>query len=830
MRVPLSWLREYVDVDLPPGELAHRLTMAGVEVGDVIEIGSWDGCVVGEVLSVRPHPQADRLSLCQVATGVEQLEVVCGAPNVAAGQKVCFARVGAVIYNTHSGRHEELKAARIRGVVSEGMICSELELGLGEGHEGIVVLPDDAPLGVPLDDYMGDTILELELTPNRLDCLSILGTAHEVGALTGKTVTPPNVEYPQDGPPVSDGVSISIADPDLCRRYTATVIRGISIGPSPAWMQERLTRAGVRPINNVVDVTNYVMLEFNQPLHAFDYRSVKDRTVIVRRARPGESLTTLDGVEHRLSSNILVIADSDDPIGLGGVIGGANSEIGPETTDVLLESATFDGRNNRETAQSLRLRTEATLRFEKGLRPELAPIALRRATQLIQRMAGGTVDEGIVDVFPEPGDSIGQVPLSAGKLKRVLGMDLEIGEAARVLESLGFDCHLTGEDSLSATVPYWRNDVSIEEDLVEEVVRIIGYDSVPTTMLSTPIPYHQARPMTGLVAQVKDLLASAGMQEVINYPLVSLEDLQRVNQDDEPNSKSETSPLRLSNPMNAEQAYLRPTLRASLLSTLAVNQGHVEGPFQLFEVGRVFHPRDGQLPEERETAAGVLAGRRAESSWLQDQGSEDGLLDFYDAKGVVDSVLARLGIYATYEPAEDPSCAPGRCARVLVDGATHRGTYPTTTGRPEESDEAKFCIGVLGELHPGVISAFDLNAPRVSLWELDIEALLGAVHGRTRKFQTLSRYPAATRDLALLVPSDVPEARIEQIIFQSRLVTNVELFDLYTGENLPEGSKSLAFHVHFQSHQQTLTTEQVNRALDGILRNLERQVGASLRS
>ena len=754
---------------------------------------------MGEVLSVRPHPQADRLSLCQVATGVDQLEVVCGAPNVAAGQKVCFARVGAVLYNTHSGRHEELKPARIRGVVSEGMICSELELGLGEGHEGIVVLPEDAPLGVPLDDYMGDTILELELTPNRLDCLSILGTAHEVAALTGKTVTPPSVEYPEDGPPVSDGVSISIADPDLCRRYTATVIRGISIGPSPAWVQERLNRSGVRPINNVVDATNYVMLEFNQPLHAFDYQCVKDHTVIVRRARPGESLTTLDGVERHLSSNILVIADSNDPIGLGGVIGGANSEISPDTTDVLLESATFDGRNNRETAQAMRLRTEATLRFEKGLRPELAPIALRRATQLIQQLAGGIVDKGIVDVFPKQGDSIGPVPLSAGKLKRVLGMDLEIGEAARVLESLGFDCELTGEDPLLATVPYWRNDISIEEDLVEEVVRIIGYDSVPITMLSTPIPYQQARPMTGLVAQLKDLLAGAGMQEVINYPLISLEDLRRVTRND-----GVAQPLQLSNPMNAEQAYLRPTLRASLLSTLAVNQGHGEGPFQLFEVGRVFHPRDGQLPEERETAAGVLAGRRAESSWL----TGDGTLDFYDAKGVVDSVLARLGVAATYEPAEDSSFAPGRCARVLADGTA---------------------LGVIGELHPGVIAAFDLNSPQVSLWELDIEALSGAVQGRAREFQSLSRYPVATRDLALLVPSDVPEARIEQIISQSRLVTSVELFDLYTGENLPQGSKSLAFHVYFQSHQQTLTAEQVNRALDGILRNLERQVGASLR-
>ncbi len=787
-------------MDLPARELAHRLTMAGVEVGDVIEIGSWGDCVVGQVLSVGPHPQADRLSLCQVATGTGELEVVCGAPNVAAGQKICFARVGAVLYNTHSGKHEALKPARIRGVVSEGMICSELELGLGDGHEGIVVLPDEAPVGTPLDEYLGDTVLELELTPNRLDCLSILGVAHEVAALTGRRVTPPDISYPDDGPPVTDGVTISIADPDLCRRYTATVIRGIEIAPSPAWMQERLTRAGVRPINNVVDVTNYVMLEFNQPLHAFDYQRIKDRTVIVRRARQGELLTTLDGVNHELTPEALVIADSNNAIGLGGVIGGANSEIGPGTTDVLLESATFDGYNNRDTAQRLRLRTEATLRFEKGLRPELAPIALRRATQLIQQLAGGTVDRGFVDVFPGQEEAAQPVPLSAARLKKVLGMDLDIETVQGVLESLAFTCRRVDADGLSVAVPYWRNDVSIEEDLVEEVVRITGYDSVPTTMLSTPIPYQQGRTMTGLVSRVKDLLAGAGMQEVINYPLISLEDLQRVSQNDDVDP-----PLRLSNPLNVEQGYLRPTLRASLLSTLALNQGHSEGPFRLFEVGRVFHRRNGDLPEERETACGVLAGRRWETSWLTDEG----LLDFYDAKGVVDAVLERLGIAASYEPAEDPSFAPGRCARVVSGTAI---------------------LGILGELHPGVISAFDLNAPRVSLWELDLEALSGAMLGDAREFQPLSRYPAARRDLALLAPADVPAARIEAIISQSRLVSRVELFDLYTGGNVSEGFKSLAFHVYFQSRQETLTADQVNRALEGILRNLDRQVGAALRS
>ena len=394
MKIPLSWLRDYVEVELPVKELAHRLTMAGVEVGEIDRIGDWNDCLVGQVTSVRPHPQADRLTLCGVDTGSEEVEVVCGASNVAAKQKICFAKPGANLFNAHTGKQEPLKPARIRGVVSEGMICSELELGLGEDHTGIIVLPDDAPLGASLDGYLGDTILDLEVTPNRLDCLSILGVAREVAALTGAAVREPEIGYPEEGPPVSEEVNISIADPDLCYRYTASLIKGVRVGPSPGWLQERLTKAGLRPINNVVDVTNYVMLEYNQPLHAFDYDRLKDRTIIVRRAQAGETLVTLDGVERKLNTQVLVIADGHDPIGIGGVIGGANSEISLDTTSVLLESANFDGLNNRQTAQNFRLRTDATLRFEKGLRPELAPIALRRATQLIRSGDGWQCGSG----------------------------------------------------------------------------------------------------------------------------------------------------------------------------------------------------------------------------------------------------------------------------------------------------------------------------------------------------------------------------------------------------------------------------------------------------
>ena len=803
MQIPLSWLREYIDIDLPPQELAHRLTMAGVEVGEVTELGGWENCCVGEVLEVNPHPNADSLQLCRVNPGDgSEMEVVCGAPNVAVGQRICFARVGANLYNTHSGKHETLKAARIRGVVSEGMICSELELGLGDAHEGIVALPEDAPLGMPLDEYLGDTILDLEVTPNRLDCFSVLGVAHEIGALTGRKVRTPEVNYNEDGPPITEEANVSVADPDLCHRYTASLIQGLKIGPSPQWLQDRLTRAGLRPISNVVDVTNYVMLEFNQPLHAFDLDKVRDKTVIVRRAAPGETLETLDGAARELNTEVLVIADSRDPIGLGGVIGGANSEIGPDTTSVLLESATFNSYNNRRTADTFRLHTDASQRFEKGLRPELAPIALRRATQLIQEVAGGTIARGIYDIYPDADKPRAKAPLTLRRLKQILGMDVSLEQVEEVFQALEFETERTGDSSLEVAAPYWRSDINIEEDLIEEVVRIIGYDNVPTTMLSAPIPYRQPAPMTELRGRVKEALAAVGLQETISYPLVSLEDLVRVNYD-----VAAVAPLRVANPMSAGSEHLRPTLLASLLGTLSYNEGHNEGPFRFFEQGRVFLPRPNQLPEEREVAAGVVSGLRSEPSWLVDNGS----LDFFDVKGMLASALAFLGLTLAWEPAaaEDaPALHPGRCARIMCGGSQ---------------------VGVLGELHPTVVERFDLAHRPVTVFELYLDDLLALPARSGRNFRSLTRYPSANRDVALVVDAEAPAGQVQRILERHRLVERVELFDVYTGENLEPGRKSLAFHVYFRSPERTLTAEEVNRTLDGLLRTLQRDTGAVLR-
>lgn len=808
MLIPFSWLSQYVDITLPADELAHRLTMGGIEVGDVITRGGWDGCVVGYVRATRPHPNADTLTLCEVDPGDGQiLEVVCGAPNVAAGQKICFARPGVTLLNMHTGRREELKPASIRGIVSEGMICSEAELEISDEHEGIVVLPDDALVGAPLDDVLGDTFLELELTPNRGDCLSMLGMAREIGALTGQQVRVPDVSYPESDSPASELARVTIADPDLCLRYTASIITGVTIGPSPDWLQDRLTRSGLRPINNLVDVTNYVMLEFNQPLHAFDLDTVTDRHVVVRRAADGEKFTTLDEVERTLTSDNLLIADPAQAIGIGGVMGGANSEITLSTTNMLLESATFHNLNNRRTATELNLRTEASLRFEKGLRPELAPIALRRATQLILETAGGEAAAGIIDVYPDGDKPVAPVPLTVPRLRQVLGMDLDIGRAESVLNSLGIVTRRTGAESLEADPPYWRSDIAIEEDLIEEVIRVIGYDEVPTTMLSSPIPYHRGDAMTTLKDSVRDALAAAGMQETISYPLISPEDLSRLGD----GSGHGESLLRVTNPMSVEQDVLRPTLTASILNTLAYNRGHNDGGFRLFELGRVFIPQSSGLPKERELAAGVMSGPRNDANWL----SEAASLDFFDLSGTLETALKRMGIDVAFSAADHAMFHPGRCASVAITG------------------QEAAAVGLIGELHPDVAASFDLDAEPVIYFELCLDDLLAAQQDdqlATGHFQSLSRFPAANRDLALVAPAQVPASRVQQLIERVRLVERAELFDVYDGENVPEGTRSLAFRIRFRAADRTLTAEDVNRAVNGLTRALEREVGATVRS
>ena len=793
---------------MPAGELAHRLTMAGTEVGEVEVTGDWerDRVLVGQVLKVDRHPNADRLTLPTVDLGDgKTATVVCGAPNVAAGQKIAFAHEGARLFSTRSGKVEALRSANIRGVVSSGMVCSELELGLGEDHKGILVLDDDAPVGVPLADYLGDAVLDVEITPNRPDCLSMLGIAREAAALTRRKVTEPPDSYSEDGPAIDDLVTVEVADPDLCTRYTASLITGVKVGPSPRWLQEALVRAEQRPVNNVVDVTNYVMLEYGQPLHAFDFDKVKDARVVVRRARAGERLTTLDGEDRRLAPQMLTISDSSDAIGLAGVIGGAGSQMTEETTSVLLESATFDAINTRRTAAALRLSTGASYRFERGVRPDLAPRALRRATKLILDLAGGQAARGIVDVYPGETDTP-TTTITRERIRKVLGVDMGMAEVTRVLESLGFEQAgaSDGPDAVTVAVPYWRMDIGVEDDLVEEVARIVGYDSIPTTAISTPIPHHSPRLVIDLKDGVRDLLVAAGMRETISYSLTSLTEMGKVGA-----LEGGPEPLSLANPMSGEQAYLRTTLRAGVLSGLASNLrvSRTEG-VRVFEIGRVFIPKpetkERELPDERETLVGVMAGPSQPVSW----GARRSDMGFYDAKGVLELVFSGLRLDVLFEESKDAALHPGRTARMSCGG---------------------IALGVVGEVQPSVLLRFGIDGLSVALFEIDIESLQRSVEEAGSGYRAPNRYPESVRDLALTLPADLPSAAVQTLLERHKLIVRSVPFDVYDGDEVGPGKKSVAYRVVFQSDRGTLTSEQVNNAQGAVLRQLRRELGVELR-
>ncbi|MBI2854355.1 MAG: phenylalanine--tRNA ligase subunit beta [Chloroflexi bacterium] len=799
MRVSLSWLRDYVDMTLPRDDLARRLAQAGLEAGSVEIIGGqWDKIQVGHVTEVKPHPNADRLRLVTVALGDRMPTVVCGAPNVAVGQKIAFASVGAKLVDGHTGQPATLKPAKIRGVVSEGMVCSEKELGLSGDHTGILVLPADAPVGAALADLLGDTIFDIEVTPNRPDCLSVIGIAREVSALTSQPLHLPQIAYKEGREQVSGLASVDVVDPDLCPRYCAGVITNVKIGPSPEWLQRRLQAGGMRPINNVVDITNYVMLEHGQPLHAFDYAKLTDRKIVVRRARQGESLTSLDGVERPLNCEMLVIADSRRPVALAGVMGGANSEVSEATTAVLLESANFKRESVRETAAALNMRSEASARFEKGLSPELPVPALRRAMQLMVELAGGEAASGIIDVYPGKRERP-PILFPASETKRLLGMELPVEKIKSVLESLGFGVEMAAPAQMSVNVPWWRTDVSQGADLVEEVARIVGYDQIPTTIMDAPIPPLEPSPLLSMKRTLTDLLVAAGMQEVITYSLISLEGLKRTTPDlDLPGPK----PVRVSNPMSREHEYLRTSLRPRLLFHIAQNQRFEEG-IKLFEIGHVYYPRHSDLPQEVETLCGAMWGLKQEMSWR----TKPMPADFYDAKGALDAALVRLGVEAKYVKAEDVGLRSGACADIVVRGLK---------------------IGVIGEVHPKVVENFDAAGP-VFLFEIDLEKLLPHA-GTGVEYKPLPRFPATVRDMALVVDLGVQYQSIVDIVQDFPLVSRVALFDVYSGEQVPRGKKSLAFRIWYQSPDHTLTDEEVNGVQQRMLSALESKLGAVLRA
>jgi phenylalanyl-tRNA synthetase beta chain len=801
MKVSLKWLKEYVDISLPAAELAQRLTMAGIEVkGWQVIGGNWESIVVGQIVAVNPHPNADRLRLPTIDLGTEQQIVVCGAPNLKVGDKVAFAHVDAQLIDGHTGGVIRLEAVKIRGVASAGMVCSEKELGISDSHEEIMVLPADAPVGTPLADYMGDVIFDLEVTPNRPDCLSVIGIAREVAALTGQEVRLPEAGYDETAVPMDRQVSVEIVAPDLCPRYSASLVSGVKIASSPRWMQQRLLACGMRPINNIVDITNYVMLEYGEPLHAFDYHQIRGKKIIVRRAEKGETMVTLDGVKRVLAPDTLVIADSERGVAIAGVMGGVDSEVTEQTTAIFLEAASFNPASIYHTGNSLGLPSEARLRFERGISPEIALPALKRATQLLIEFGGGKAAKGLIDAYPGKKERK-PILLSTGKTKSLLGVDFSLDRIRGTLTSLGFDCKPAGSASeVWVTAPYWRSDISLAEDLIEEVARIIGYDQIPVTMLSQPVPRQDPAPILKLKQEARQSLTGYGFQEVITYSLTSLDLLNKLLP--EPHSL-EPAPLRMANPMTADQEYLRPSLRANLLTALEANRRHEEGSIRLFELGRVYLPRPNDLPHEPEMLCGILTGPRFEQSWR----GGDEPLDFFDAKGIVEGLLSQLGVEASFEPSEDESLHPSKQAAIVVDNNR---------------------LGVIGELHPKVAEAFEL-ARDVYLFEINLTALLPFTIGH-KLFQPIPRFPAVVRDIALVVDAGVTNQQAQYIIKGFPLVTGVALFDVYSGGQLPAGKKSLAYRITFQSPTHTLTDEEVNEVQEQILDKLTKELGATLRS
>ena len=839
MKVPLSWLRDYVDINVSVPELAERLTLAGMEVETTEYIGypeaelPWDPdkIVVGEVLAVHPHPNADRLVLVEVAYGGPEVEtVVTGAPSLLKRReqdglhlKVAFAQEGARLYDGHAEgkRLTRLKKTKIRGVPSRAMVCSEKELGLSDEQEDIIYLPDDAPVGMPLVEYMGDVIFDFDIKGPFGHLESVFGVAREVAAILNLPLRRDVIEVlTREGFTLTADVPflhLEIADPDLCPRYSAAFIQGIMVGPSPFWMQQRLLRAGMRPINNIVDITNYVMLELGQPLHAFDYHVLRPQAgetlpaIIVRRAKEGEQMATLDGVMRTFDSEMLLITDGGGPVAVAGVMGGLDSEITADTVDVLLESANFYFLNVRRTARILGLTTDASQRFGRRVDPELTVKAAARAAFLMAELAGGRVAATMGDLYPgrQPPQTISFRPDYAA---RILGISIPEDEIVRILDSLEFlvNQHPTGE--MEVTVPSHRQDVTRPIDLVEEVGRIWGYDRFPLTLMRDELPPQRTNWRLEGAERVRDILVGCGVDEVITYSLVDIEDERRLWPQPDQAPLDPTDYLRVINPLSAERAYLRRSLIPSLLRTVQANLRFLDR-VAVFEIGAVYLPRKGEvLPQECRRLGLVLTGPREERSWLA--GQDRTPMGFYDLKGIVETLLSRLGLLARFEVGQHPAMHPGRCAQVVV---------------------AEEPIGALGELHPLVRVAFDLPIQPVCVLELDLDAMLqpwATPGGRVREMTPISTHPPVYEDLAIIVEEEVPAIQVRDLIAQTGrpLVRSVVLFDIYRGQQIGAGRKSLAYRLTYQADDRTLTDREVSKLREKIVRRLKHELRATLRS
>ena len=846
MKVLLSWLRDYIDINLPLEDIARLMTMAGLEVGEVLCVGlpfpaddgtqefkfsglPWDSekIVVAQVDEVMPHPNADRLVLCRLNDGQKEYIVLTGAPNLYPykGQgplekpiKVAYAKEGAVLYDGHQPGQvlTTLKRAKIRGVDSFSMVCSEKELGISEEHEGVIFLDEHAPTGMALADYMGDAVFEIDILPNMIRNACVIGVARELSALTGLELRMPVCNQPTQGPALIGQVGIEIQNPELNPRFVVGMLRDVQPQPSPNWIQRRLRLSGMRPINSVVDATNYVMLEAGEPLHAFDYDVLvrraggKPPTILTRPARQGEKLTTLDGVERTLDDFTILVCDTAGALSLAGVMGGQESEVTDATRTVLLEGATWNFINVRRTTQVQKLFSEAGYRFSRGIHPALAPWAVQICLDRMASWSGGQIAAGLVDAYPLPAvDPV--VIITPQKVQRLLGIQLTPAKIASLLTPLEFECTISG-DAVRVKTPPHRLDIGEgvigEADLVEEIARLYGYNNIPAERMAQQLPPQRGNPTLETEERTRDILVSLGLQEIISYRMTTVEREARLLPPGSNGNSHVPAYIRLANPITPERSVMRRSLLASVLDAVERN-ARLRERLAFFEIGPVFWPVEGQtLPDEPLHLAIVMTGQRLSPAWDR---PESQTIDFFELKGVVEALMEELHLpMPEYAPAEQHSFHPGKCAAIMVGGRL---------------------FGVFGELHPSVKAHYDFGPAPVQAADIDLAKLLAMIP-TTFAIEPVPAYPPVLEDIAVVVDETVPAEKVSSLIRQAggKLLKAVRLFDVFRGEQVGVNKKSLAYSLTYQAADRTLTDAESTQVRNRIIRRLEQDLGAKLRS
>ena len=803
MKASLQWMNEYVPLDLnrPAQELADELTQAGIPVEEVLSMDpGLKKIYTGKIVEITKHPDADKLQVCQVQCLSEDGEeitkqIVTAATNVAVGQIVPVA-----YHKSRLADGTEIKKGKLRGVVSEGMFCSVAEFGISsdlvrpEEAQGIYIFPEGTPIGLDIKEalMLNDTVYEFELTANRADCFSMVGLSREFGIMTNQKALFPVIMVNENGESIEGKASVAIEAHDLCTRFTSRLVTNVTIEPSPLWMQNRLRNSGIRPINNVVDVTNYVMLELGQPMHAYDYDCVADHTLIARRAKAGEKLTTLDGNERELNESMLIIADTKGPIGVAGVMGGLTSEVTDKTTNVLFEAAVFNGPSIRRTSKALGMRSEASGRFERGVNHKYTAYAIDRAAQLLQQICPSCkVSVGVIDVYPEPVEQR-TVTFTAEQINDYLGTSIEKDRMIDILTKLEFGITESG-DTIEALVPTWRDDVTVMPDIAEEVARIVSYDNIAPTIPVAVLSSGGMTPKKALTKEVTHYLAHAGLSQIITFSFMHKDGLTNMML---PEGDSRYTAIPILNPISEEFPYMRTTLVPAVIDAAKRNIAQQNKDLWLFETANVYEPKVlplTEVPHERPMACGIMMGKVTEAAWNQAQRDTD----FYDVKGVVDGLLAKLGLTQfDIQPSSESYYHPGVSAHYTVNGVT---------------------IANYGELHPQVVKNFDLSG-KVYMFEIDLEAVLSITVPPFR-YQSFSKFPGTSRDLAIVAPVSVTSGEIVALIKEhgGEYLESVSIFDVYEGEHIEAGYRSLAYNLQFRSMEGTLNDEDIDGAIQAII-------------